>query len=384
MDATLTIDDAVNRPWDILVIGAGPAGAMAACEAAAAGARVLLVDRARFPRTKVCGCCLNGAALGVLERAGLGALPEQLRAPKLREFQLAYHGRIASVPLREGISLSRERFDTALIEVCVDRGAQFLDAAQALVQDVESEARRVELRVDNRVFVVTARIVIVASGLGARSFDRQQDDPRLTARTSRIGAGAVLSDSSAAIPLGRICMACHRDGYVGLVRLEDGRLNIAAALDSAAVKRDQIAHVVGRIIDESGLPVPEDVAVADWHGTAKLTQRRDHVFGDRYFVVGDAAGYIEPFTGEGMAWALATGKTVASFALESLADGTHATGPAWVAKRSQLTARRMRLCRTIGHALRHPTFVGLAVWLLARSPGLAKPIVHSLNASFRY
>jgi flavin-dependent dehydrogenase len=50
------------KSWNAIIIGAGPAGAMAACELAAAG-DVLLVDKAAFPRAKVCGCCLNGAAL---------------------------------------------------------------------------------------------------------------------------------------------------------------------------------------------------------------------------------------------------------------------------------------------------------------------------------
>ena len=83
-----------------------------------------------------------------------------------------------------------------------------------------------------------------------------------------------------------------------------------------------------------------------------------------------------------MAWALATGKTVVPFVLESLTGGTAVTGPAWAAKRLRLTAQRMRLCRVISHALRHPALVGLAVRFLARSPGLAKPIVRSLNTSF--
>ena len=196
----------------------------------------------------------------------MGGLVEGLQAPRLREFRLAYHGRIANIPLVDGVSLSRERFDAALIAASVDRGAQFLDTTQALIRDLESGFRRVELKTDNNVLVASARVAIVASGLGARCFHERLDDPRQTARTSRIGAGAVLSDSSDNVPFGCICMACHRDGYVGLVRLEDGRLDVAAALDRSIVRRDRIAHVVGGILDESGLPVPKDVALANWHG----------------------------------------------------------------------------------------------------------------------
>ena len=61
--ATITAAAAAGRVWDVLVIGAGPAGAVAAREVARRGARVLLADRSAFPRGKVCGCCLNGSAL---------------------------------------------------------------------------------------------------------------------------------------------------------------------------------------------------------------------------------------------------------------------------------------------------------------------------------
>ena len=57
--------------FDALVIGAGPAGSVTARELARRGCRVLLVDKAHFPRAKVCGCCLNGAAAATLERLGL-------------------------------------------------------------------------------------------------------------------------------------------------------------------------------------------------------------------------------------------------------------------------------------------------------------------------
>src|SRR5882724_2418075 len=61
-----------QRSWEVIVIGAGPAGAMAAYELARRSLRVLLVDKSAFPRPKVCGCCLNGQALALLQTRGLG------------------------------------------------------------------------------------------------------------------------------------------------------------------------------------------------------------------------------------------------------------------------------------------------------------------------
>ena len=121
---TLDARQAADRQWDVLVIGGGPSGAIAARECARSGASVLLVDRNCFPRRKVCGCCLNGAALRVLEQLGLGQLPHQCGAIEIRQFKLASRSRFATVPISSGVSLSRERLDTELIAAAIGSGAE--------------------------------------------------------------------------------------------------------------------------------------------------------------------------------------------------------------------------------------------------------------------
>ena len=70
---------ALRSDYDAVVIGAGPAGGVAALGLARAGRRVLLVDKQRFPRPKVCGCCLNASALATLRRVGVGQRLDALR-----------------------------------------------------------------------------------------------------------------------------------------------------------------------------------------------------------------------------------------------------------------------------------------------------------------
>ena len=361
--ATTNLDAAARIVWDVLVIGAGPAGAMAAREAARRGASVLLVDRVRFPRTKVCGCCLNGAALGILRDTGLGELPQQCGAPALSAFHLACRGRSATVPLTEGVSLSRDRLDVELIKAAIMEGASFLDQTQAIINATEATHCRVELKSEVGQTSASAKIVVVAGGLGCRAFADTEGDERQMADSSRVGAGTVLA--------------------AGLVRLEDGRLDIAAALDAAAIKRrGGVGPLIEELLRSSGLPLPATMAEAKWHGTARLTQRRQRLFGDRHFVIGDAAGYVEPFTGEGMAWALATGRAVIPLVLESLDAGTRLTGPAWERAQHNLIGSRMRLCRLVSQSLRSPLLVQLAVQLLSWMPSLARPVVRSLNNPF--
>ena len=89
MRTRLAAPEIAGTSWDVVVVGAGPAGSMAALEIARRGPSVLLVDKARFPRYKVCGCCLNGRTLSLLGLAGLGGLVEQCGGSPLRSFELA-------------------------------------------------------------------------------------------------------------------------------------------------------------------------------------------------------------------------------------------------------------------------------------------------------
>ena len=88
LPATLPSLGEACRIWDVLVVGAGPAGAVAAHELARRGARVLLADRVDFPRGKVCGGCLSVRGLGVLNQLGLGDLPKRLGAVPLTHARL--------------------------------------------------------------------------------------------------------------------------------------------------------------------------------------------------------------------------------------------------------------------------------------------------------
>ena len=114
-------------------------------------------------------------------------------------------------------------------------------------------------------------------------------------------------------------MACGAGGYTGLVRLEDGRLDVAAAFDAAWVRAaGGPGRAAARLLREAGWPAPDRLEALPWRGTPALTRRPRRVAAERLFVVGDAAGYVEPFTGEGMAWALASGAAVAPLAARAV------------------------------------------------------------------
>src|SRR6516164_7141698 len=128
MTIAATIELAAARAcmWDALVVGAGPAGSLAARQLALQGRSVLLVDRACFPRWKVCGACLNGWALATLSAVRLERVTHDLGAVPLTRMHVAAWGRQADIALGVGVSLSRAALDAALVEAAIDAGVSFL------------------------------------------------------------------------------------------------------------------------------------------------------------------------------------------------------------------------------------------------------------------
>ncbi len=219
----------IPREWDVVVVGAGPAGAFAAYLLAQHSANILLVDKSKFPRSKVCGCCINNAALDLLNQYSLANLMTEQGAVPLGELRLFEANRSASISLPGGYCLSRDKFDAALIQSGIKRGVTFLPATAAQVLDASPLGRAIQLQNGAATQIINAKIVLVADGLGGRSLDRHAEFDFITDTNSRFGCGTIVEDAPAYYERGRIYMACANGGYVGLVRLEDDRVDVAAA-----------------------------------------------------------------------------------------------------------------------------------------------------------
>jgi len=378
--ASLAIDAAAATTWDAIVLGAGPAGSLAARQLASEGARVLLVDKKPFPRPKVCGACLNGRALGVLRSVGLGTLPASLGGVPLDSFALRVRGRETRLPLPAGIALSRSRFDKALADAAVAAGATFAPGVLASVEAVTAEFRRVRLITQDHTAEVCARVVLVAAGLGNVCLVHEAGIHTSVAPRSRVGAGCVVEDAPPGHAAHTIHMAAARGGYVGLVRVEDGALNVAAALDPHFVKQVGVPGAAAAVLAEAGFaPIPS-LARADWRGTAPLTRRTRPLAGARLFLIGDAAGYVEPFTGEGMAWALASAAAVAPLALRAAERWEPALGRQWAQAYREIVGGGQRFCRALALLLRYPRLAATVFTVVGRAPALAGPFLRQMNA----
>jgi flavin-dependent dehydrogenase len=328
---------------------------------------VLLVDRAAFPRDKVCGGCVNLHASAVLSAAGLGDLLPRSSGLPLRRMRIAARGRTARVDLPGGTAIDRREFDAALAAAARDAGAGFRDGIPARDLGPDGDARRV--RVGNEE--VRARVVIDARGLSASGPARPG---------SRIGAGVILGDAPASYEPGTIHMACGPSGYVGLVVVSGRRLEIAAAFDADAVRdAGGPGTLAARTVEAAGLPEVPGMATAAWRGSPPLTRRAGALAEERWFRVGDAAAFVEPFTGQGMAWALAGGAAVAEVALTAARTGGENPARRWTRTWQAVVGRRQRECATLARLLRRPRLTTALVGLVGRLPALAGPVVRSIN-----
>jgi len=175
-------------------------------------------------------------------------------------------------------------------------------------------------------------------------------------------------------------MACGRSGYVGLVVVSGGRLEIAAAFDAAAVRdAGGAGPLAARVVAAAGLPAVPGVAAARWRGTPPLTRRAGELAGSRWFRVGDSAAFVEPFTGQGMAWALAGGAAVANLALTAARDWGDDLPRRWAETWASVVGRRQRECAALAKLLRRPRLTTALVSLVGYLPALAGPIVRSIN-----
>jgi len=337
--------------FDVAVIGAGPAGACAAIAAARAGARVAIFERTAFPRAKVCGCCLTARA--VAELRVLGAEAALQGANELRTVRVSSGDRSVALRREAGVSIGREILDARLVAIARAAGAEVFGECHGRVRDA---GVIVATPGAGAAFEIEARTIIAADGLAGASLDACDGFDWIVARRSHIGLGATVPAHAVACDEGEIRLRVGDGGYIGAVRLPDGTVDVAAAVDPHMLRDAGGAAACAIALLGADARDLTALRAARWKGTPQLTRRRARVAARGILVVGDAAGYIEPFTGEGMTWAIATGTAAGALAAHSPAPHE-----AWPALQARLVGGQRLRCSLIARALRSPRLVQLAI-----------------------
>ncbi|HTE07018.1 MAG TPA: hypothetical protein VK824_12570, partial [Planctomycetota bacterium] len=312
----------------------------------------------------------------------------------LQHMELAAQGRRVRLPLPGGVSISREALDAALVTAACERGAHFLPGAFAAGTGAPAPGapRAVDMtRIDGPEGTARlhARVVLVADGLGGRLLDADELGPATIARDSRLGAGTVLAHAPEAVAPGTLWMACGAAGYVGLVRLQDDRLDVAAAFEARALAAAGGARGAGALaaslLAGAGLHELAELPLAGamWRGTPQLTRTPARRGARAALLLGDACGYVEPFTGEGIASALGSALAVLPFAEAAARGWDDALLPAWERCWTRTIGARQRSTRALAWLLRHPRLLAPCMTVLALRPALAAPLLAGLAAPTR-
>lgn len=319
--------------WDVAIVGSGPAGASCAAFCAIAGLRTLVLERAIFPREKVCGDCLNPACWPVLERLGVAGEVRAAPHGKLSRVDfIGVDGRVVSVPLPAGenaeIAIKRSLLDQILLRRARSLGAEVREGETLL-----SLRRNEHWEISTKQCVETARTLVAADG-------RNSTVARMCDLMPRKGRDRVALQTHVPLPRNfgdRIVLQLLREGYSGQAPVGDGLLNLCL------VSRPSDLPTIRRWAEQ------EFAISADhgWRTIAPLARAPLPPGQPALLLVGDAARVVEPFTGEGIYYALRSGELAAS----AIRAGNHLQ---YSAAHRELYAGRLWINVLARHAVEHP------------------------------
>ena len=385
------------RRFDAIVVGAGPAGSATALRLARAGAAVLLLDRARFPRDKPCSEYLSPETtrlLGALSPEILAAVertaPARLYGMKVvAPDGTAMVGRFAGnqrwpSPRPYGYALPRTVLDTILRRAAEAAGAEVREGTA--VEDLLSDGRAVTgVRVrteDGQRTTVSCRVVVGADGL--RSVVARRLGLHRAGLPHRIAFAAHVTGVAGMEEQGE--MHVGREGYVGMGPIGHGEATVALVLPRSRVHRhrhldsraaffaalDRFPGLRGRFADaQLSRAVLATGPFAQW-------SRRP--VADGACLVGDAADFFDPFTGQGIYGALRGAELAADCLIPALAHGDGAPLPLralrpYARARRRAFAGKWLLERLIGLGVGWPALANRVIGRLARSPELGDLLV---------
>jgi geranylgeranyl reductase family protein len=302
----------------VVVVGAGPAGAATAMFAARAGLDVLLVDRRRFPRDKFCGDAIARKSLSVLRELGIDDMGNALHEPVSRAVLTSPRGHRVEVDLssREEpaphMVCRREIFDDVLVRAARSRVDVWEDTAVTDVLRESDSVRGVVCRRDGTSTEVRADVVVGADGFDsvvARRLGHYHHDARWFVATRGYYRGLDVPPNTVEVHFVKETLP----GFLWMFPTGDGVTNVGLGLVHGDLKRRRMGL---RDVHEAVLALPRfrsrfavTERIGEVHGWNLPTPDFSRVLaGDGFLLAGDAAGLVDPFSGEGIGNALVSAR----------------------------------------------------------------------------
>ncbi|HEU0273926.1 MAG TPA: NAD(P)/FAD-dependent oxidoreductase [Candidatus Udaeobacter sp.] len=284
--------------FDVAIIGGGPAGSSCAAFCALAGLRALVIERERFPREKVCGDCLNPSCWPVLEQ--LGVAQRVLRLPHSTLAAVEFiaidgHKVIVELPTQGDceISVKRSLFDDLLLRRARDLGAQVYQ--ETIVTSLRHEGDWCIATAATETF--RARILIGADGRNSTVARLRNLLPRPVRERVALQAHIPLPRNFG----NRVVLQFLPEGYSGQAPVNATELNLCLVGRPPTISRL-------RQWAQRHFEIPAD---QPWRTITPLTRTAVPSAHENLLFIGDTARVVEPFTGEGIYYAIRSGQLAA-------------------------------------------------------------------------
>jgi geranylgeranyl reductase family protein len=358
--------------WDVIIVGAGPAGAIAAGDLASYGFRVLLIDRHRFPREKICGDALIPDSLHALSRA---RLLEQVRdaGRSWPEAAVFSPSKIEVAIPGEYLTIKRETLDTIIARRAVELRAVF---CHGLVRDMTTQPDgRVALTVEGIAEPFRARFGILATGASVNLLGKAGMLNRVTP-----SAAAVRCYMTSRLQIDRLIVSYDRSitpGYAWIFPLGNGEYNVGCGVfyRRSADRKIPLKEMFQRFLEV--FPAARELmkglrAMTPLLGAPlRCSLNGAHVVGKGKIVaIGEAIGATFPFTGEGVGKAMETAEIAARAVAHALTTGSLEELHALPRRLSQELLPRYRGYELAQKWMSHPWLNDLIAWRARRSRGL--------------
>jgi geranylgeranyl reductase family protein len=364
---------------DVLVVGAGPAGSSLAAYLAAAGRSVTLVEAVRHPRPKACAEYASPRIVEELDRLGPAAGAWRSDALAVRGMRVIRGHDAVDVRYaddrgpRPAWGLDRTRFDALLAASAAERGARLLDRTSFDGAARDGDAWRITVRHNGTAREIRARWLMGADGARSRVAHRLGVE-RAVRMPRRLGLVAHYESDPELHDFGEMHVGPRH--YVGLAPLAGGRLNVGMALsaDGRGAAEARFAEAIAAL-PAVAARLAGRRRLTPIRGASPIGHRVARAAGPGWMLVGDAAGFVDPFTGEGIYRALRSARA----ASESLNAGDDGAAERYLAARRAAFAAKDALTWTIQALLAARPVMGYALRRLADRPELAARLGSALG-----
>jgi flavin-dependent dehydrogenase len=375
--------------YDAIVLGAGPAGSTAALVLARSGWTVALVEKARFPRRKVCGEFVSATNLPLLSALGVCNAFLTHAGPEVRRVGLFAGDTALTSAMPEasnpqgkwGRALGREHLDLLLLEAAIYAGAQLWQPWTATMLQYRNE--RWGCRIERRrgSIEISAPVVIAATGSWERG--------RLTIQRARARRASDLLAfkahfNNSNLPRDLMPLLVFPGGYGGMVHSDGGRVSL-----SCCIRRDALRHCRGGEHRRAGEAILEHILGScvgvrqalrfgsldgAWLAAGPIAPGIRKAYSDGIFRVGNLAGEAHPIVAEGISMAIQSSWLLCRLLME---HSTHGTAPAvaevghlYEAQWRRNFGTRIGAAATFAHLAMRPEAARLLLPIVKRVPNL--------------